>query len=374
MNYSFKTIFAAFACLIFNTYFFINSMDPRDDLKSALINNNLQAIKEIISKHRNAYKFMCINRAGADALYYAVEHNYSEIAKYLISIGANVNTKPIFNISNSQSMLHLAMNHGDTELAKSIIIKGFYFEDMNKYWYYQDPLYIAIDKSEAELVKLMVEKGASVDRANSGETPIGLAMQRKNLEVIKILINAFNNINYVNKYGKSFLHEAVWWNNLAAADYLISQNIDLDIKDNTLKATAYDHALLRKNNKMIYLILKAQAHRAIYKTFIIKKIILAIKDKDTKRALLLIKLYPEEAVKFACSNGNTLLHIAASHGDTKVMENLLAIRPHLAVAKNNDGEIAMQIAAGDLEFVKVFLKAAGFIFNEEDQETLETNT
>ena len=74
---------------------------------------------------------------------------------------------------NGQTPLFIASYNGDVEVVKVLAESG---ADINKARYGQTPLYAASWIGHAEVVKVLAESGADINKANGdGETPLYIA-------------------------------------------------------------------------------------------------------------------------------------------------------------------------------------------------------
>lgn len=82
-----------------------------------------------------------------------------------------------------------AARKGDVAAVKAFLDKG---TDVNtKTRYGATALSYACDKGHIELAKLLIERGANVDQADTfyNETPLGWAIYRNNVEIIKLMLD-----------------------------------------------------------------------------------------------------------------------------------------------------------------------------------------
>ena len=73
-----------------------------------------------------------------------------------------------------------------------------------------NPLTSAVNKGELDMVKLLVESGASPDIWNpKGRTALADAIHMDRIDIVKILIKAGANLNFRNKKGVRAIEIAV---------------------------------------------------------------------------------------------------------------------------------------------------------------------
>ncbi|GAM55313.1 hypothetical protein JCM19231_5145 [Vibrio ishigakensis] len=95
-----------------------------------------------------------------------------------------------------------------------------------------DELHLAAyNGNQAEVVELLANNPDPDARDSYGGTALHAAMFQKNLEIVKLLIDAGFDVNAVGpRNGYTPLHDAVWADNLPALKLLIENGGDLSIK------------------------------------------------------------------------------------------------------------------------------------------------
>lgn len=153
-------------------------------LLQEVYNGNLERIKEIIEKES-----VPIDDKWSDymLLRYALWREQREIAKLLIEKGCRIN-KTLKTSSNT-------------------------------------PLHIAVRQEDVEIVKILLNKGASVECGNHwGETALHFAAKTKNDEIIDLLLTKINssvNVDFVKRGGLAELHIACMRNDPSSVENLL---------------------------------------------------------------------------------------------------------------------------------------------------------
>jgi len=95
---------------------------------------------------------------------------------------------------------------GNAELVKLLIAKGSAINEKTPYGW--TPLHQASTKGFIDVVQILLEKGASINRDNDGKTPLHIACIKSHLEIIKILLDNGVNLDIVDAHGKKALEYA----------------------------------------------------------------------------------------------------------------------------------------------------------------------
>lgn len=176
-----------------------------DDLFKAVEKNNLSIVRKLIEN--NKINIEAKNLKGETPLMRAVYLEYNDIALYLISKGANVNSQDkIFN-----SPFLYAGAEGNLEVVKMSLKNGADFTVFNRY----------------------------------NGTALIPAAEKGHLEVVKLLVNTPNfPINHVNRLGWTALMEAIVLSDggpvhIAIVRALIEGGVNVNIKDKEGKTPLY---------------------------------------------------------------------------------------------------------------------------------------
>jgi ankyrin repeat protein len=138
---------------------------------------------------------------GMTSFCFAVLSGNLEVAKYLISKGANINAK---EASRGRTPLFICSVEGNVEAVKFLISKG---ADINIHDVKGNtPLHgVAADKENgAVTAEALISAGADIDaKEKDGWTPLHMTAAAGNIEVAKCLISAGANINEKNFKGET---------------------------------------------------------------------------------------------------------------------------------------------------------------------------
>jgi len=121
---------------------------------------------------------------GATALYIAVQENNAPVVKLLLRYGADVN-KCLYPNASQYSPLIRATEVASIEIINDLIEKGANVNHTCRTG--QTPLHFAVEYNRIDVAKLLLEKGTNIDHRYKNKTPLDIAIQNKNDEMIKLL-------------------------------------------------------------------------------------------------------------------------------------------------------------------------------------------
>ncbi|CAG5081353.1 Similar to RF_0381: Putative ankyrin repeat protein RF_0381 (Rickettsia felis (strain ATCC VR-1525 / URRWXCal2)) [Cotesia congregata] len=220
-------------------------MPLKEDLAmTAAINQNWRTINR---KTKNLIRFPPTSPATEPS---SVEQSL-KLVDQLISEGVSVN----FATESGELALHSAINSNNFILAEKLISLG---ADVNLMrctdGAFQNctPLHIAVEKSNTEMVKLLLRHNASVNVQHV--TPVlTKAVRKKSFELVELLINAGADLNPDNKLGQP-LHMAIATNHYNMVQYLIQRGAD--VNGISRNRTALETAVKREHTEIIKLLLE----------------------------------------------------------------------------------------------------------------------
>ena len=122
----------------------------------------------------------CLNKT----LIKAAKSGDAKTVETLLKLGADVNTQN----GEKQTPLHLASARAEHAVAKILLENGANVDTQD--WYGQTPLHRALEiEGDLEIVQTLLKIGADVNTQNDkNQTPLHLASNRKNYNMVKLLL------------------------------------------------------------------------------------------------------------------------------------------------------------------------------------------
>jgi len=197
-------------------------VDARDDkgdttLHLAVQRNNLYIVNLLLDNKQ--YLINVKNSHGKTPLHIAVENQKLEMVNLLLdNKGADVNATN----KDGDTPLDVALTLDNNEVRQAI------YEKVNK----TNVMLEAIKNDKPVMLKYLLEQGADVNATN-GHTPLHIAVEYENLDMVQLLLNKNANINATNKDGDTPLHIAVENENLDMIPLLLEKgaNVNAENKD-----------------------------------------------------------------------------------------------------------------------------------------------
>jgi ankyrin repeat protein len=161
---------------------------------------------------------------------YINNNNLKGIEK-LIKDGLDVNEFYVYD----ENILMTALQKEDIDIniIKAIVNAGANVHALNSYGEYL-PLNLAARNNRLDLVKYLIQSGASVQSQNHGM--IGILQSTKNIEILEYLLkNKYFDINYQHEYyQESILVHGLKFHNksLELVKFLVKKGIDVNLQDN----------------------------------------------------------------------------------------------------------------------------------------------
>lgn len=209
-------------------------------------NNSVSSLMYLIDQK---YDLTFVDIDGNTVLHHIVSMNVNE--KEIVELIDRVleeTYKSLLNIKNNEgiTVLDLATNVGKKKVFSRLV---------------QDStiLHEAVNKDNIEMVKLLVENGVDVNKENEySYTPLHLAVEKNNIEIVRFLVENKANVNSENEYSSTPLHLAVSKNNIEMVRLLVENGADVN-KENENSNTPLHLAVDKDNIEMVRFLVENKA-------------------------------------------------------------------------------------------------------------------
>ena len=300
----------------------------------------------------------------------------------------------------SLTSLQLASKEGDTQKVIKLLESGV---DVNV----QGPndftaLHFAAANENVTAVTELLENGANIDAMTNinivtallengaaevdakdtrHRTPLSLAANKGQLDVVKILLNHGANVNVQDSWNHSPLHESASNGHLEVLKELIKNGANLELKDKHVESTALESAFLGGHIECVQELLKSGAKipkkQDINNQFEFEPILHHVVSEGSKIPKEMIKILVEHGADIdeRDESNNTALHRAIQNvvlEDNRIIKELLKHGANLE-ATNNDKMTPLMSAAymKNLEVMKILVQHGAKVdfMNEDDDKT-----
>lgn len=268
------------------------------------------------------------NKKGETALFWAAK---VDIANLLIRAGADVNVQD----KEGNSPLLYVIGNSKLDIGAIVDIATFFIEsgsDINVFNKKgETPLYLANQKRSESIYNALVQAGAKEEENvdDNRNTPLLLAVEKSDLQLVNYLISIKANLEAKNKNGKTSLLIACYNGNLPIIEALVRAGANLEVEGECREGTPLCEAVTSpyNNEAIVKYLIQAGANT--------------------------------EARKYS---GETPLIIAARLGRTKILSILIESQANLE-AKDNEGCTALMSAASqnNMQSAELLLKAGAAI-------------
>ena len=192
-------------------------------------------------------------------LTYAVSKNSIPVVKYLINHGADLNVENEVDTAGSERAITLASDKYNVTLLKLLINAGAKLSwpvPIMDNGMFDGCLCNIIENNDDELLKFALENGAMPNSSScSGDYcrhPLAAAVEKNNINAVRILLNNGSDVNYQDPYKSSALIIAIKNNNKEIMNLLLQYGADVYKKGNdgtTLETKTPIEYAKEKNNR-----------------------------------------------------------------------------------------------------------------------------
>ncbi|KAH9498484.1 hypothetical protein Btru_007628 [Bulinus truncatus] len=281
---------------------------------------------------------------GRTALHFAAACSRDDTIRTLLSKNANpmVTGGPLNNYP-----LHLACARSSGALSTTKLLLTAMGKDARTV---KDkdgmiPLFMAIEAGNVLVIKELLSQNSqgqiTCRRNDTGDTALHLACRKKDLEAVKLLVDAGINLDLKNKDGQTAVHVSTWEGDENVLRYLYSVGANFSVQDKLERMPLHIAAERGHTDLVEFLISHCKAT-------------LTDRTQDGSTLIHIASKYghPETALAFLKKgvpllmpnkDGAICLHVAAMMGHTAVVKALIA-KGATVNATTKDGQTALHLA------------------------------
>ena len=264
-------------------------------LHQCVISNQPNILELLINHHSRPDIFLNLN-SGENVLHLCAYRDNYECAKILINKDSELIKK---SCDYNFHPIHIAAQNGSNRVFEFLITEGYKFEldlinlidgDNNKI------LNVAVQFGNLDCVKLCLENGCIIDEIKEpdGTTPVHVASAQGSLEILKLMFEKQTNlfkqvIKLKDKMNLTPLHNAVMFNQVDAAEFLIENGSNIDELDSEMRSPIC-FAAYRNFSEIVNLLFDRKADLEI---------------KDLKKRNFLHLIFTQELSNFTVIEENT---------------------------------------------------------------------
>jgi ankyrin repeat protein len=173
----------------------------------------------------------------------AIENKQHEAAKLLVELGADVNASDsYYNVP-----LSVAVKNKMFDTVQFLLKNGV---DKSR----NDALISAISNKDEKIALLLIDSGIALGaNEDPGETPLFYAIRQPMLPVVKALVLAGADVNYIGLYKTTPLMDAAYQGDMEITRFLIESGADKRIQ-NSDGDTAFTIAQKQKHDELLELL------------------------------------------------------------------------------------------------------------------------
>ncbi len=329
-------------------------LDEQKDLASAVVNasgwlplhvaaqkNNVEAIKLLVQKGANPLAELA---GGWSAVSIAAENGQVEALKALIAIVSPMNLEKASY--DGTTPLMQAVKGGHAQIVAVLAEAKIDFNKKNRAG--KSALHLAVEKKDLAVVKALILGGATVDvEDNDGNTPLHLAAEQNQKEMFDLLMEHGASMRKSNRAGKTPLSSDFIGGDVLGAFTLFNLMLQkIDGLQRRLTERDDCQAILKQLKKEVV----KSYHKAAFSEFYSELtpeagLAFVAAENDNSAALLLLRA--EEKIDFEAksASGWLPLHRAVINGSKKIIDILIRDKGSLSHEIKSSGATAAYLAA-----------------------------
>lgn len=318
-------------------------LDSSDSNKNTLLiiasqYGNLEMVKYLLDKSAD---IEVQNKDSYTALMVAVINDKVEVARYLIKKGAKTFYK-LFDYDTIYGAVDEAARNGNLEMVKLIITNGYPLSNE----FMSSAMVAASENSRVDSLKYFIDKGADPDIQALGITLLEISCIRGNLEVVKFLVENGASVNGKRVKGKPLIN-AAQHGNTDIVEYLISKGANVNAipvyEDGSRGGSALISAVMGGYLDIVKLLVENGADLEYQEESSDKETVVMVAARNGSRHILEYLVQKGANINYQDQNGKTALMYTVTSGQKDNVEVLMKYKPDLSL-KDKDGHTALDMA------------------------------
>lgn len=233
--------------------FLLTMLAKAAEIHDASQQGDIDAVKKLLEESPELIDLE--DETGHTPLHYAAVGGQTEVARFLLSKGADVNALNALN----QSVLLYAAYFGNAEITAALIAGGAKLDDQDIVG--RTPLHYAARQRSVDALMLLIDNKADLNARDSiGETPLHFAIRWGYDDVAEMLIDAGADLNIEKNDGTSYLHLASIKGYSEVVNLLLKRGMQVNAQDNSGRTPLYFAA--KYGNKKVADLLVAHGAKA----------------------------------------------------------------------------------------------------------------
>lgn len=162
------------------------------------------------------------HKAGIKSLHQVVDRGSLDQVKASLAAGEDVNKKN----EHKSTPLFLAAQRGDIRIAKLLLSRGAVVDSRNTFLL-DSPLHAAAEQDHTEMARLLLANGADPNVINTlGQTPLHAAARMGYENVVRILLEDRAHVDARDCFRETALHDAARFGRKEAFELLLAEGAD----------------------------------------------------------------------------------------------------------------------------------------------------
>jgi len=293
-------------------------------------------------------------------LHYAALEGHVETARFLLVCGAEVNAKDV----DGCTPLHLAAFRGHANIARLLVDKGADLRAPMSVMRQgripvvsSTPLHEAIRWGHADVAEALLSRGTAVNEPDGrGDTPLALAMRRREEALVKLLVDrGGHRLDEMGPNARAALNSAIWANDATRVERLIAT---MDLNSSDRNGYTALHNAVQHGRKDVVVLLVGKGADIQARTHLGESPLDVAATYDNAEAAEVLLAHGADP-NVAGGGGCTALHYAAkSFKGGKDVAELLLRHGAKVDAEDDEGWTPLHLAAreGNAEVVELLIR------------------